>query len=885
MNDTVLASDIDVRLREDVRMLGEILGKTIREHAGVELFNIVEDVRNVAKAARLGNRVDADLLAQKLGGLPADHMLVLARAFAYFLSLANIAEQHHQIRQHRAALCAHPMIPDEGSVDAELKRLLEVGITPDSLFDTICDMEIGLVLTAHPTEVTRRTLTMKYQKIAQALAERDRTDLIPEEQRQVDELLTREIVTIWKTDEIRRERPTPLDEARAGVVLLEQVLWDVIPAYLRNLDKALQDHAGRRLPIEAAPIRFGSWIGGDRDGNPNVTADITRRVCLQTRWQATALYRQDIDELRRELSMQRCNDAVRRLAGEAREPYRKVLQDVRDRLARTQHWIEARLNDEKIPVGSIYSTVEQLLQPLKACYQSLRQCDDGVVADGRLLDIIRRLACFGLTLTKLDIRQEAAQHTETLDAVTNYLEMGCYAGWTEQERQEFLLRELQSKRPLLPDDLPASDSTAEVLNTFEMLGQESPEGFGAYVVSMASQPSDVLAVQLLQRECGVTQPLRVVPLFETLDALQGAAECFDNLLSIPWYHSQIKGRQEIMIGYSDSAKDAGQLAAAWALYQAQEQLVEVARRHGVRLTLFHGRGGTVARGGGPAYSAIRSQPPGSVDGTLRVTEQGEVIHAKYGLPAVARETLNVYTTAILEATLTPPPQPQPRWRELMNQMATSAMRSFRDMVVENPDFSDYFTHATPVNELSRLNIGSRPARRRPGTDIKDLRAIPWIFGWTQTRLMLPAWLGVGEALEDMLQNGFVSELQEMRRGWPFFASTLGLIEMVLAKSDTHVAAHYDQRLVPERLRELGHQLHRRCQRTENMLLQVTDHHTLLEDEPVVNRSINVRNPYTDPLNLLQVELLARVRSGEGGILENALLVTMNGIAAGMRNTG
>ena len=419
-----------------------------------------------------------------------------------------------------------------------------------------------------------------------------------------------------------------------------------------------------------------------------------------------------------------------------------------------------------------------------------------------------------MTLTRLDIRQDAARHTEALDTITRYLGLGAYAEWSEERKQQFLLAELENKRPLLPDPLPAPDTVTEVLATFRVLADEASEGARRLHHLHGGRPSDVLAVELLQKACGVREPLRVVPLFETLDALRGADACLDRLLGVDWYRSHIDDRQEVMIGYSDSAKDAGQLGAAWSLYQAQEKLVKVARRHGVRLTLFHGRGGTVARGGGPAFSAIRSQPPGSVNATLRVTEQGEVIHAKYGLTSTARQTLNVYTAAVLEATLTPKPPPTERWRELMDELARSSVDSYREVVREDPEFTNYFAYATPVDELGKLRIGSRPARRKPTQRIEDLRAIPWIFAWTQTRLMLPAWLGVGAALTDALDKDLLEELREMRAGWAFFKSTLGAIEMVLAKTDVQVAARYDQRLVPEKLQPQGRDLRERYAQTE-----------------------------------------------------------------------
>ena len=485
----------------------------------------------------------------------------------------------------------------------------------------------------------------------------------------------------------------------------------------------------------------------------------------------------------------------------------------------------------------------------------------------------------------LDIRQESTRHTEALTEITEYLGLGSYHKWTESERQTFLTQELQGKRPLIPLDFPASDDVAVVLETFRMIARQPAEYLGAYVISMATSASDVLAVEVLQKACGVLTPQRVVPLFERLDDLNGAAHTMDQLWSNPVYFDKIKGRQEVMIGYSDSAKDAGQLSAAWGLYGAQEQLVELAKKYQVKLILFHGRGGTVARGGGPAHAAIRSQPPGSVNGSLRVTEQGEVIQSKYGVPGIAAESLKTYLCAVLDATLTPPPQPKPEWRENMDALSAIALKEFRSVIREEPDFVPYFVQATPESALGTLNIGSRPARRRKGEGITYLRAIPWIFAWTQTRLMLPAWLGIGAALQAALDDNKEAQLRDMQAHWPFFESTIDLIEMVLAKADPDVALLYDQKLVDPKLLPLGESLREKYHQIVKAVLELTGHEELVEHEPFLLQGIIVRNPYVDPLNILQVEILARVRAGETGMIEDALMVAINGISAGMRNTG
>ncbi len=870
-------SNEDMALRDDVRLLGQLLGETLVSQRGQALFNTVENVRTLAKAARTGDTNAADELTTLLSSLSAEEMLDLARAFSHFLNLANIAEQHHQIRQRRLA--------NASTIGQEFQRLKDLGISNEQLFDAVNKLHIGLVLTAHPTDIARRTLTLKYKKISDLLAFRDRSDLTPEERTDSHEGLKRKIVAIWETDEIRRERPTPLDEVRSSLVVIEQSLWESIPRFLRQLDTELKNYTGQALPLDATPFRIGSWMGGDRDGNPNVTPDITHRTCLMTRWQAADLYWREVDELRRDLSMHRCDDALREMTGVVREPYREVLRRLRDRLAQTRRALEDRLTENISLPEPIIDSIDDIRQPLLSCYRSLQNTGAGEIAQGRLLDLIRRTYCFGLGLVRLDIRQEADRHIQTLSEITRYLDLGDYAAWDEEQRLSFLTDELQNKRPFIPHDIALSSDSQEVLDTFRMLAVENPECLGAYIISMASQASDVLAVELLQRECGVKRPLRVVPLFERVDHLRGAAEALSRLLAIDWYRKRINGHQEIMIGYSDSAKDAGQIAAAWGLYRAQESLTRVAQEHGIKLTLFHGRGGTVARGGGPARAAIRSLPPGSVNGAMRVTEQGEVIQAKYALPAMALETLSTYTTAVLEASLTPPPEPENAWRDAMDTLSETSMQSYRGVVQKSADFLDYFHTATPEAELGKLKIGSRPARRKPGRDVAHLRAIPWIFAWTQTRLMLPAWLGVGKALRSVMETGGTEDLKQMKQHWPFFAATLDSIEMVIAKTDPNVVARYDARLVPKKLHTLGHELRERFSRTAQAVLMVTDHEKPLEHEPVTLRSISVRNPYTDPLNLLQVELLARLRAGETGVIEDALLVAINGIAAGMRNTG
>src|SRR3954468_12533697 len=875
-------------LREDVRLLGEILGSVLREHEGAALYEQVERVRALAKGARGGRPGDFEALAGELAKLPVDLALPLARAFAQFLNLANIAEQHHRVRRRRAHQAEPNGQPQRGSCEDSFTRLIAAGIAPDRLHDSVCALQVELVLTAHPTEISRRTLVQKFNRIAAALDRRDRPDLTRIEHDDVVGAIRREVMAAWGTEEVRPERPTVLDEVRAGLVVFEHSLWHAVPRYLREVDRALSAVTGRGLPDGVAPIRFGSWIGGDRDGNPNVTPEATRRTCLLHRWMAADLYLREVQALRDELSLADATDEVRAAVDGHREPYRELLRGVRERLQATRAALDGAIREASVPAtpGAPYDRVAELVPVLDLCNRSLRATGYAAIADGRLLDLRRRLTVFGLTLARLDIRQDSARHTEALAAITTALGLGDYASWDEPERIAFLVRELDSRRPLIPRGLQPSAAVADTLQTFRLIAELPPESLGAYVITMTSRASDILAVALLQQEAAVATPLRIVPLFETSGDLENAGRVLDELLSVPRYRQWIRGRQEVMVGYSDSAKDVGRLAASWDLHKAQEAIVDTCRRHLVQVTLFHGRGGSVGRGGGPTHLAILSQPAGSIDGTIRVTEQGEMLQALFGLPDIALRTMEVSTSGTLEAWLTPAPSAPKEWRDAMDRLRNTARSAFRGVVYDDPRFVEYFNAATPQAELAEMNIGRPPARRPPAdAGVTSLRAIPWQFAWTQTRLLLGAWLGAEDALEQALARGEREQLRQMYREWPYFRSVMQLIEMVLAKSDSRIAAEYDRRLVPASLQPLGAELRSRLDRVIAGVVEVTGNRVLLESNPVLRRSIEVRNPYVDPINLVQVELLQRYRQDADERVKSALLVTINGVAAGMRNTG
>ena len=894
-----MSKDPHKPLRDDVRLLGELLGETLRRDEGITHFERVERVRALAKLTRTGSGDDDfETLAAELGAMPVEAALPVARSFAHFLNLANIAEQHHRVRRRREIEREPGGRPQQASIEEALPRLMRAGVPGDALYDAICRLRIELVITAHPTEIMRRTLQHKYNRVADALAGRDRPDLTPLERESLLQSMRREIAGAWHTEEVRRERPSPLDEVRSGMAVFEETIWNAVPEFCRSLDRTLRKATGRGLPVDVAPIRFGSWIGGDRDGNPSVTPDVTRRAALMSRWTALSLYGREIEALRFELSMTRASEELQARVGGTYEPYRSVLRELQRRVEASLRIAGEELAGGSAPDQMALGDVEDLAEPLRLCDRSLRSVGNDLIADGRLADVLRRVAAFGLTLVRLDVRQEASRHTEAVDAIARHLGMGSYGSWPEERRVDFLLNLLTQNRRLTLEGLQPDARVGDVLDTFRMIAAIPRDSLGAYVITQAGRASDVLAVELLQREAGVRHPLRVVPLFETARDLRASADVMNGLLSIPWYRTRVmrdEGRQEVMVGYSDSAKEIGRLAATWELYKAQETIVAACGDHDVPITLFHGRGGSVGRGGGPTYLAIQSQPPGSVDGTLRVTEQGEMIQAKFGLPGIAVRTLEVYTTATLEATLSKPRTVDAGWRAAMERVAAAARSGFRRTVYDDPRFLRYFSAATPEAELDALHIGSRPARRTADGGLQTLRAIPWQFAWTQTRLLLASWLGVDEMLGSTVSDADREVCRQMYREWPFFRSTIDLMEMALAKADAGIAAHYDRYLVGPDLRDLGSELRARLTRAANTVVEITGHTRLLEENPVLRRSIDVRNPYVDPINIIQVELLRRLRqmgprstdSDDPDVvqLRRALLVTINGVAAGMRNTG
>lgn len=874
-------------LRGNVNLLGQLLGQTIKDAQGQAILDKVEEIRALSKSSRSGNENGRKTLIKVLHALSDEELLPVARSFNHFLNLANVAEQFHTVsRFNDVGFCQ--LNPLTQTLKTLATKANNGQLNHNHLADTLSKLHINLVLTAHPTEVTRRTIINKHVELSDCLASLERTDNLAQEREAILNRIAQLISQAWHTDDIRRSRPTPVDEAKWGYAVIENSLWHAVPRFLREFSQHVKEHLSLELPTNYSPIEFTSWMGGDRDGNPYVTAQVTKEVLDHGRWMALDLYGRDLETLSTELSMSDASDELIALAGQEFEPYRCVIKTLKNQVLETVMHLGAKIKNQRSEAQDLITDINQIKHPIEVCYRSLLKCNMKVVADGLLLDVLHRINSFGLRLAKLDVRQDSSRHGDVFSELTRYLGLGDYNQWQEQDKQAFLLTELNSRRPLIPKRWQPSPEVQEVLDTFDVIAQQDEQTFGLYIISMARTASDILAVQLLLKESGCSFKLPVAPLFETLDDLNDGHNVITTLLDNDWYRGQINNTQNVMIGYSDSAKDAGMMAAGWAQYEAMDKLVQLADKRGIELVLFHGRGGTVGRGGAPAAQALHSQPPGSLKGGLRVTEQGEMIRFKFGLPDVALQSLNIYAGAVLQSNLLPPPEPKPQWREVMALISEESCEHYRNVVRHDENFVPYFRMATPELELSKLPLGSRPAKRNPTGGVESLRAIPWIFAWSQNRLMLPAWLGALTGLQAALAKYGVETLQEMSLQWPFFRSRLEMLEMVFSKADSWLSEHYDNALVEDMYKPLGVTLRKELAEAISLVQSLSPQKSLLADQPWIKESIALRNPYTDPLNVLQVELLRRARSsdnGSEGDIDNALMITMTGIAAGMRNTG
>ncbi|CAK9070585.1 Phosphoenolpyruvate carboxylase [Durusdinium trenchii] len=910
------------------RSNGKAKEEVLLPRAALKVLDAAEEYR---KGVEYFNRVVE--VVEKMDNY---EMMVSGRVLQEILVQAGLAEAHHRLRTFKASVSQEVQETKNAedssvvSFKGTFQKLLEKGLTPLEIRDAIMQQKIELVLTAHPTEAQRRSALKKHEQMLEQMKVHDGKDqLTPGQMEELNDHIKAIQWSCWRTNTVRRTRPTPEGEARNGMLVIEETVWKAVPEHYRRLDRCLKRIGVEGLPLNSSILKISSWMGGDRDGNPNVTWHTTQQVVTLLSWRIMELYYREVDELLYELSMsgptnQAMMDEVEAVSsmwttphkdgskvcrpdersgvhwnfhtGVAEdEPYRRVLMAVRRRLYRTKVSMEAHyLGKQSDPdfEKEVLSSPEELARPLEIMYNSLVENGDEIMANGRLLDLIRRVRTFGLSMACLDVRQESDRHAEVMDALTSFLELGRFTQWTEQERMDFLVKEIESKRPLLPPEMQMSEIVREILDTYRIIADLPSESLGAYVISMTRTTSDILTVCLLQKLGGVKKFMRIAPLFETREDLINAPKVVDAVLSVPWYKRHIGGKQEVMLGYSDSVKDAGKFASTWELHRAMENLLEVGKKHQVDITFFHGRGGSIGRGGGPPHLIMLAQPAGSLqNGHLRLTVQGEMIGRNFPSPEVAERSLEQYSTAVLEHTLAPPPLPKAEFRTAMQELADVSAKHYQDTVFksEGDIFVRFFHTFTPTSELGQMNIGSRPAKRRNYGGIDTLRAIPWIFAWTQTRLLLPVWLGNGYALQSFIDKGKLPLLQQMYKEWPFFRSMLDLIDVELGKASPVITEHYESKTVTdEDLRKLGATLREGLQQTITNILKVKGSSELLSSEPNLKTAISMRRPFLDATHVIQAEVLSRQRHSQGEVppeLRDAMIISIQGIAAGMQNTG
>ena len=900
-------------MREDIRLLGAFLGETVREQNGEEVFDLVERARVESFRVRR-SEIDRSELAGMFDGIDIHQAIPVIRAFTHFALLANVAEDIHRERR-RAVHVAAGEPPQNSTLAATYLKLDSAELDSATVADALTGALVSPVITAHPTETRRRTVFDTQHRITELM----RLRLHGHSPDEVEPELRRHILTLWQTALIRLSRLKIQDEIETGLRYYEAAFFEVIPQVNAEVRSALRTRWPDAVLLQEPILRPGSWIGGDRDGNPNVTADVVRLATASAAYTALQHYFAEITALEQELSMSArlvtISDELATLAAmchepaRADEPYRRALRVIHARLTATAAEILDRQPEHELDLGlQRYLTPVELLADLDIVDASLRANGSAVLADDRLARLREAVRVFGFHLCGLDLRQNSDVHEEVIAELLAWAGVHPdYRSLPEPERVELLAAELATRRPLTKDGAELSELARKELDICAAAARAvnifGPQAIPNYIISMCQSVSDMLEAAILLKEVGLLDtsgselyaPVGVVPLFETIDDLQRGSSILGAALDLPLYRAMVTARadsQEVMLGYSDSNKDGGYLAANWALYRAELDLVESARKTGIRLRLFHGRGGTVGRGGGPSYDAILAQPPGAVSGSLRITEQGEVIAAKYAEPRIAHRNLETLLAATLEATLLDVEglgdAAGPAY-EVLDDLAGRAQRAYAELVHDTPGFVEYFKASTPVSEIGALNIGSRPTSRKPTTSISDLRAIPWVLAWSQSRVMLPGWYGTGSAFEEWISegDGRLEVLQDLYRRWPFFATVLSNMAQVLAKSDMGLAAHYSELVEDEALRRrVFDKIVEEHDRTIRMHKLITGQDDLLADNPALARSVFNRFPYLEPLNHLQVELLRRYRSGDDDeLVQRGILLTMSGLATALRNSG
>ena len=917
----------DLPLRDDVRLLGRILGDTLREQEGEASYQLIENVRRAAvRFRKTQDDRDRVQLEQTLDALSPSETLVVVRAFSYFSQLSNIAEDLHHNRRHRAHLKAGTA-PKDGSLLLALERIGEKHISKETLQSFLNSALISPVLTAHPTEVQRKSILDCQLIISRLLSDRDRVDMTPDDLADNEETLHRFVLILWQTRMLRTTKLTVRDEIKNGLEFYRYTFLSEIPKIYANMEKQLEARFDKNIRIPPL-LRVGSWIGGDRDGNPFVTHDVMLDAVQQHSSLAFEHYLGETHLLGTRLSLTdrlvEVSDELRKLsdespdksAGRADEPYRRALILIYSRLTATAQQLGHKISHLP-PVdkhAQPYATPQDFINDLDVLIDSLFKHGAVYLARGRLAYLRRAAEVFGFHLAPLDMRQHSAIHEQTVTELFSHNSgQAHYKDLDEAARREVLLAALQAGKPLLSDAL-SSDSLGQYSDLAQselrimQAAAEIHQRFGRaalpnHIISKTDAVSDMLELALMLQQVGLLESgknpmlhVNIIPLFETIEDLRGCGTIMDELFSIPYYRKLLSSRgntQEVMLGYSDSNKDGGYLTANWELYKAEVELVKVFAKHGIEMRLFHGRGGTVGRGGGPSYDAILAQPPGSVNGQIRITEQGEVISSKYSNPEIGRRNLETLIAATMEATLLHhhgADSTMPEYHRIMEALSRDAFAAYRKLVYETPGFTEYFFSATPIREIAELNIGSRPSARKESDRIEDLRAIPWVFSWGLNRTLLPGWFGFGSAVKRFIAregDTGLAQLQAMYKNWAFFRGLMSNMDMVLSKTDMGIASSYAELVDDVAMRErIFGAINNEWESTVEMLFAVTGNTSLLQDNPAFARSLLTRTPYIDPLNHLQVALLQRHRAGDNDILvKRAIHLTINGIATGLRNSG
>jgi phosphoenolpyruvate carboxylase len=912
----------DAPLRRDINLLGRVLGRVLIEQEGQDLFETEEEIRTLCKRLRFDYDRELDArLRRRIDAMSVGELRLIVRAFSVYFQLVNIAERYHRVRRRRQYEASPENLPQRASLASALARLKGEGLEREALRGLLEVMEVGLVLTAHPTEATRRSVRRKHARIGEMLESMESPVLTWRERRNLEKDLAEEITLLWQTDELRVRRPEVRQEVERTLLFFEDPLISATLEAYREFEDELSRQYPENTPSLGRVLQFGSWVGGDQDGNPFVGPEMItdalglHREVILKRHLASVMWLADhmsqsvriipvSAELRRSVARDEglMPETAESFGGvDPNEVYRRKLLFMAERLRRS-------LDPQVPPVA--YADAADFLHDLWTVRNSLLENGGERVADRGLRDVIRQAEVFGFHLAKLDVRQESATVVRAVADLVSSSTGEDLLGMAEPERAALLRKLLTDPELRLPEPEDASEESRKVFDTFRRIRQAKEDFSGApvetFVLSMAHHASDVLCVQMLARRAGLLEVddegrctanhLGVSPLFETVDDLERAPEVLGYLLEDPFYRSSLEvggNLQEIMLGYSDSGKDAGYVTSNWTLYEAQSLLQAVASRFGVELRLFHGRGGSAGRGGGPSYQAIMAQPPETLQGKIRITEQGEVISFKYSMRGLARRNLDTVLAAVLEASANETPrEPEPRWIEAMEELSATARETYRDLVYRDEDFLTFFSQASPIGELSLLNMGSRPARRVQNPTVDSLRAIPWVFAWTQNRFLLPSWYGAGTAFARyMAEEGRLKLLRQMYEGWPFFRTLVDFMQMTLAKSDLRIAENYTSLVSDPDLRDrLWSRISEEHAACVEALLLITGNDNLLDDSPVLQRSIRLRNPYVDPLSYVQVTLLRRLRSlpedspdREDAL--NTLLLSISGVSSGMLNTG